>query len=84
MEDEVELELRLQAFARRLDGLERRLDENTTETRAIRADTAMLVEFTTAFLGFAKVARWTGKLVKPIGSAFLAIASLYVAWRQGK
>lgn len=76
--------VRLDAFERRMDRLEERLEENTQATNQVRANTDLLVEITQAFRGLAKVLSWIARAFKPIAGAAAAAASAYLAWRSSK
>lgn len=64
----------------------RLLKENTDDTKAIKADTAELLEAFRSFKGAMKVLEWVGKAAKPIGyiAGFCAsIAAFWTAMKSG-
>ena len=71
----VELE---QAEFRRL------LKENTDDTKAIKADTAELLEAFRSFKGAMKVLEWIGKAAKPLGYVVGLGASVAAFWTAMK
>ena len=58
----------------------RLLKENTDETKAIKADTAELLEAFRSFKGAMKVLEWIGKAAKPIGYVVGLGASIAAFW----
>ena len=62
----------------------RLLKENTDETKAIKADTAELLEAFRSFKGAMKVLEWIGKAAKPIGYIAGFCASMYAFWTSVK
>lgn len=65
---------------------QRLLKENTDDTKAIKADTAELLEAFNSFKGAMKVLEWIGKAAKPIGyiAGFCAsIAAFWTAMKSG-
>ena len=62
----------------------RLLKENTDETKAIKADTAELVEAFHSFKGAMKVLEWIGKAAKPLGYIAGFCASMYAFWTAVK
>ena len=62
----------------------RLLKENTDDTKAIKADTAELLEAFRSFKGAMKVLEWIGKAAKPIGYIAGFCASMYAFWTSVK
>ena len=62
----------------------RLLKENTDETKAIKADTAELLEAFRSFKGAMKVLEWIGKAAKPLGYIVGACASVTAFWAAMK
>ena len=62
----------------------RLLKENTDETKAIKADTAELLEAFRSFKGAMKVLEWIGKAAKPIGYVVGLGASIAAFWTAMK
>ena len=62
----------------------RLLKENTDETKAIKADTAELLEAFRSFNGAMKVLEWIGKAAKPIGYIAGLCASVAAFWAAMK
>ena len=62
----------------------RLLKENTDETKAIKADTAELLEAFRSFKGAMKVLEWIGKAAKPLGYIVGACASVAAFWAAMK
>ena len=62
----------------------RLLKENTDETKAIKADTAELLEAFRSFKGAMKVLEWIGKAAKPMGYIAGFCASMYAFWTAVK
>ena len=62
----------------------RLLKENTDETKAIKADTAELLEAFRSFKGAMKVLEWIGKAAKPMGYIAGFCASMYAFWAAVK
>ena len=62
----------------------RLLKENTDDTKAIKADTAELLEAFRSFKGAMKVLEWIGKAAKPIGYIAGFCASMYALWTAMK
>ncbi len=62
----------------------RLLKENTDETKAIKADTAELLEAFRSFKGAMKVLEWIGKAAKPLGYVAGFCASMYAFWTAVK
>lgn len=62
----------------------RLLKENTDDTKAIKADTAELVEAFHSFKGAVKVLEWIGKAAKPLGYIVGACASVAAFWAAMK
>ena len=62
----------------------RLLKENTDDTKAIKADTAELLEAFRSFKGAMKVLEWIGKAAKPIGHIAGFCASMYAFWTSVK
>lgn len=60
------------------------LKENTDDTKAIKADTAELLEAFRSFKGAMKVLEWIGKAAKPIGYIAGFCASMYAFWTSVK
>ena len=58
----------------------RLLKENTDDTKAIKADTAELLEAFHSFKGAMKVLEWIGKAAKPIGYIAGLCASVAAFW----
>ena len=58
----------------------RLLKENTDETKAIKADTAELLEAFRSFKGAMKVLEWIGKAAKPMGYIAGLCASVTAFW----
>ena len=59
---------------------QRLLKENTDDTKAIKADTAELLEAFRSFKGAMKVLEWIGKAAKPIGYIAGLCASVTAFW----
>ena len=62
------------------------LKENTDDTKAIKADTAELLEAFRSFKGAMKVLEWIGKAAKPLGyiATFVgAIVGIWAALKSG-
>ena len=62
----------------------RLLKENTDDTKAIKADTAELLEAFRSFKGAMKVLEWIGKAAKPLGYIVGACASVAAFWTAMK
>ena len=62
----------------------RLLKENTDDTKAIKADTAELLEAFRSFKGAMKVLEWIGKAAKPIGYIAGLCASVAAFWAAMK
>ncbi len=62
----------------------RLLKENTDDTKAIKADTAELVEAFHSFKGAMKVLDWIGKAAKPLGYVVGLGASVAAFWTAMK
>ncbi len=62
----------------------RLLKENTDDTKAIKADTAELLEAFRSFKGAMKVLEWIGKAAKPIGYVVGLGASVAAFWTAMK
>ena len=62
----------------------RLLKENTDETKAIKADTAELLEAFRSFKGAMKVLEWIGKAAKPLGYVVGLGASVAAFWAAMK
>ena len=62
----------------------RLLKENTDDTKAIKADTAELLEAFRSFKGAMKVLEWIGKTAKPMGYIAGFCASMYALWTAMK
>ncbi len=62
----------------------RLLKENTDDTKAIKADTAELLEVFHSFKGAMKVLEWIGKAAKPIGYVVGLGASIAAFWTAMK
>ena len=62
----------------------RLLKENTDNTKAIKADTAELLEAFRSFKGAMKVLEWIGKAAKPIGYIAGLCASVTAFWAAMK
>lgn len=62
----------------------RLLKENTDDTKAIKADTAELVEAFHSFKGAMKVLEWIGRAAKPLGYIAGFCASMYAFWTAVK
>ena len=62
----------------------RLLKENTDDTKAIKADTAELLEAFRSFKGAMKVLEWIGKAAKPLGYIAGACASVAAFWAAMK
>lgn len=62
----------------------RLLKENTDDTKAIKADTAELLEAFHSFKGAMKVLEWIGKAAKPIGYIAGLCASVAAFWAAMK
>ena len=62
----------------------RLLKENTDDTKAIKADTAELVEAFHSFKGAMKVLEWIGRAAKPMGYIAGFCASVYAFWTAVK
>ena len=60
------------------------LKENTDDTKAIKADTAELLEAFHSFKGAMKVLEWIGKAAKPLGYVAGFCASMYAFWTAVK
>ena len=60
------------------------LKENTDDTKAIKADTAELLEAFRSFKGAMKVLEWIGKAAKPIGYIAGLCASVAAFWAAMK
>ena len=60
------------------------LKENTDDTKAIKADTAELLEAFHSFKGAMKVLEWIGKAAKPLGYIVGACASVTAFWAAMK
>ena len=58
----------------------RLLKENTDDTKAIKADTAELLEAFRSFKGAVKVLEWIGKAAKPLGYIIGVCASVTAFW----
>ena len=58
----------------------RLLKENTDDTKAIKADTAELLEAFHSFKGAMKVLEWIGKAAKPLGYIVGVCASATAFW----
>lgn len=63
---------------------QRLLKENTDDTKAIKADTAELLEAFRSFKGAMKVLEWIGKAAKPLGYVAGFCASMYAFWTAVK
>ena len=67
-------------------GFRHLLKENTDDTKAIKADTAELLEAFRSFKGAMKVLEWIGKAAKPLGyiATFVgAIVGIWAALKSG-
>jgi hypothetical protein len=62
----------------------RLLKENTDDTKAIKADTAELLEAFRSFKGAMKVLEWIGKAAKPVGYIVGVCASIAAFWTAMK
>ena len=62
----------------------RLLKENTDDTKAIKADTAELLEAFRSFKGAMKVLEMIGKLAKPLGYIAALIAAVVGIWTAMK
>ena len=62
----------------------RLLKENTDDTKAIKADTAELLEAFRSFKAAFKVLEWIGKAAKPMGYIAGFCASMYAFWTAMK
>ena len=62
----------------------RLLKENTDDTKAIKADTAELLEAFRSFKGAMKVLEWIGKAAKPLGYVVGLGASAAAFWTAMK
>ena len=62
----------------------RLLKENTDDTKAIKADTAELLDAFRSFKGAMKVLEWIGKAAKPIGYIAGLCASVAAFWTAMK
>ena len=62
----------------------RLLKENTDDTKAIKADTAELLEAFRSFKGAMKVLEWIGKAAKPLGYVVGLGASVAAFWAAMK
>ena len=62
----------------------RLLKENTDDTKAIKADTAELLEAFHSFKGAMKVLEWIGKAAKPMGYIAGLCASVTAFWAAMK
>lgn len=62
----------------------RLLKENTDDTKAIKADTAELLEAFRSFKGAMKVLEWIGKAAKPLGYVVGLGASIAAFWTAMK
>jgi len=62
----------------------RLLKENTDDTKAIKADTAELLEAFRSFKGAMKVLEWIGKAAKPMGYVVGLGASIAAFWTAMK
>ena len=62
----------------------RLLKENTDDTKAIKADTAELLEAFRSFKGAMTVLEWIGKAAKPIGYIAGLCASVTAFWAAMK
>ena len=62
----------------------RLLKENTDDTKAIKVDTAELLEAFRSFKGAMKVLEWIGKAAKPIGYIAGLCASVAAFWAAMK
>ena len=62
----------------------RLLKENTDDTKAIKADTAELLEAFRSFKGAMKVLEWIGKAAKPLGYVVGLGASVAAFWTAMK
>ena len=60
------------------------LKENTDDTKAIKVDTAELLEAFRSFKGAMKVLEWIGKAAKPIGYIAGLCASVAAFWAAMK
>ena len=60
------------------------LKENTDDTKAIKADTAELLEAFRSFKGAMKVLEWIGKAAKPMGYVVGLGASIAAFWTAMK
>ena len=60
------------------------LKENTDDTKAIKADTAELLEAFHSFKGAMKVLEWIGKAAKPLGYIAGLCASVTAFWAAMK
>ena len=60
------------------------LKENTDDTKAIKADTAELLEAFRSFKGAMKVLEWIGKAAKPLGYVVGLGASVAAFWTAMK
>ena len=63
---------------------QRLLKENADDTKAIKADTAELVEAFHSFKGAMKVLEWIGKAAKPVGYIVGVCASITAFWTAMK
>ena len=63
---------------------QRLLKENTDDTKAIKADTAELLEAFRSFKGAMKVLEWIGKAAKPLGYVVGLGASVAAFWAAMK
>ena len=64
----------------------RLLKENTDETKAIKVDTAELLEAFRSFKGAMKVLEWIGKAAKPLGYVVglgASVAGFWTAMKSG-
>lgn len=71
------------AFGRRLDGFESRLDDNTATTKRVEANTQEIVDAFRSWQGAVKVLDFIGRLAKPL-AAIGALIGVWFAWRSGK
>ena len=62
----------------------RLLKENTDDTKAIKADTAELLDAFHSFKGAMKVLEWVGKAAKPLGWVIAMCAAFAAFWTSLK
>lgn len=80
LELEQQMQAQLEAGSKRMDAIEKKLDDNTATTARVETNTTEMLEFFNSVKGAFKVLDMLGKLAKPLAYILMLIGAITAFW----